>query len=327
MKRTFTKALALLLCLAFAGTLLAGCGKKEKYFVIGGTGPLTGGAAQYGIAAQNGAKIAIEEINEAGGLNGIKFKLEMINDEAASEKVSGAYDTLVKAGMHASIGSVTSGAAMEMAKLTKADNVFFMTPSASADDVIKEDNAYRICFGDSEQGKIVGETICDTYKKIGIIYDESSDYSLGLVKAVEDVAKTDSTITVTKQAFGGDNKNFAAQVSAIKAAQCDVLFLPMYYAEAALIIKEAVTQSLDVPFFGADGFDGLVKHVSGDSELSAVMNKVSYVSHFDPYSNDEKVKAFVDKYKELYDEVPMLPQADMTPFGLFITRKELKTSI
>ena len=152
-------------------------------FVIGGTGPLTGDASSYGVSVQEGAAIAIEEINANGGLGGVNFKLDMKDDKAAAADAATGYDMLYEAGMNISIGSVTSASCASFAAKAAQDNVFFITPSASAADVITNDNAFRICFGDPDQGVLAAREFKDKYQKIGAIYDTSDTYSSGIYVA------------------------------------------------------------------------------------------------------------------------------------------------
>lgn len=307
MKKTICKVLALCMCLLLVAGCFAGCGKKAEGYVIGATGPLSGDAASYGLSVQKGAKLAIKEINAAGGLNGVNFIFEMVDDEAKAEKVTDAYNTLLSKGMKASIGSVTSGACLTFAEQSKADNVFFITPSASADDAIKNSNGYRICFGDPDQGTYAADALAKDYTKIGVIYNNDDAYSTGLLggfeKKMEALGKSDAYI---KKAFTDATKTaFATQVSELKAAGCDVIFLPIYYQEASLIIAEAATQSYDVDFYGCDGMDGIVKHVKDNAALSEQIKGLKYLAPIDVNSTDEKIKNFVDAYKAEYDgEIP-----------------------
>lgn len=304
MRKTLNKLILLCLCLTMVGGMFAGCLNKREKFIVGGTGPLTGTAASYGISVQRGAQIAIDEINAAGGLNGVEFELQLLDDEAKSDKVTAAYDNLIKKGMVVSIGSVTSGAGAQFASLAKEDNLFFMTPSASSDDVIKESNAYRICFGDPDQGVVAAEKLLESYTNIGIIYDSDDAYSKGIYDAlIAEFEELDFT-DYTAKTFGGSKESFATQVGDLKAAGCDVIFLPIYYQEAALIIREANTQSYEVDFFGCDGLDGLKKYAAGDATLTSLLSRVTYLTPFDAENTDSKVVSFVNKYKAAYNEIP-----------------------
>lgn len=300
------KTLSLVLVIAMSILALAGCGgggAAEGYtanntvYFIGGTGPLTGGASSYGISVQNGANIAIDEINAAGGLNGVNFKFDIKDDQAAADKASTAYDQLFEAGMQISIGSVTSGSCEAFAAKAAGDNLFFMTPSASAEVCIAEDNAFRVCFGDPDQGVLAAQELTANYETIGAIYDKSDTYSSGIYEAFEaEMANLGKEFTT--QSFDADNKkDFATQVEALK--DCDVIFLPIYYTEAGLIAKTVVAKGSDAVLFGCDGLDGIAGQID-----ETVVNKIKYITPFDVNSTDEKVAAFVTAYEAKYASKP-----------------------
>lgn len=297
MKRVFTLLLAALMVAA----MFAGCGaKKDNQFFIGSTGPLTGDASSYGISVNNGAMLAINEINAAGGLNGITFKFEMKDDKATAEEAASGYDSLMDNGMQIALGSVTSGSCESFAAKSVNDNLFFITPSASAANVIaNRDNAFRVCFGDPDQGILaVDELQKAGYKKIGAIYDTSDPYSKGIFEAFDAEMKK-RNMTFTAQTFDKENnKNFSTQVEALK--DCDVIFLPIYYTEAGLIAKACVAKGVTATLFGCDGLDGVADQID-----STVTNKITYITPFDVNSTTNTVsKKFVDNYKAKYNEVP-----------------------
>ena len=313
MKKTFFKLMSAILCLAMLSCCLIACGGNEDkgdngeaVFVIGATGPLTGSAASYGKSVQNGATLAVEHLNANGGLNGINFKLEMMDDEAKAEKVTAAYDALIAKGMVVSIGSVTSGACITFAEESAEDNLFFITPSASGDDAIANSNGYRICFGDPDQGSYAAEALAATYTKIGVIYNTDDAYSTGLLGGFETkMAALGKADAYVKKSFGESTKtNFSAQVADLKAEGCDVVFLPIYYQEASLIIAEAESIAYEVAFYGCDGMDGIVKHVATDAALSEAIKGLKYLTPIDVNSEAANVKAFVEAYQTKYGEIP-----------------------
>ena len=170
MKKIITLALAVLMVVGCCATFAA-CGDKSETIKIGLSGPLTGGAAVYGKAVANAAQMAVDEINEAGGLNGIKLELKAMDDEHDPTKIANNYAALVDWGMQVSLGCVTTKPALEFAKLSKDDNVFFLTPSASADDVRAEANAYQMCFADKKQGVAAANYVNGlNLTKIGVFY-------------------------------------------------------------------------------------------------------------------------------------------------------------
>ena len=295
------KVLSLLLVALFVVTCFAGCGEKATTgeIFIGATGPLTGDASSYGNSVNNGAMLAIEEINAAGGLNGIKFKFEMKDDKATAEDAATGYDSLMDAGMQISIGSVTSGSCKSFASKSEADNLFFITPSASEAAVIEgRDNGFRVCFGDPDQGTLaVAELKAAGYKNIGAIYDTSDSYSSGIFAAFKAEMEAQK-MTFKEQSFDTENKkDFSTQVEALK--DCDVIFLPIYYTEAGLIAKACVAKGCTAVLFGCDGLDGVADQID-----ETVTNKISYITPFDVNSTDAVPSAFVKAYKAKYGETP-----------------------
>lgn len=309
--KKFMKVAALVLVATLLVSCFAACGTKTDdkkddgktnatgEILIGATGPLTGDASSYGISVKNGAEIAIEEINAAGGLNGITFKFEMKDDKASAADAATAYDGLMDAGMKVSLGSVTSGSCEAFAGAAEEDNLFFITPSASAANVITYGtNSFRVCFGDPDQGILAAQKLAAKYEKIGCIYDTSDTYSTGIYKAFEGEMKNLNK-TFDVRTFDADNKkDFSAQVDAFK--DCDVIFLPIYYTEAGLIANACASKGVDAVIFGCDGLDGIADQI----DKAVVKNEISYITPFDVNSEDEKVSAFVSKYEEKHGEKP-----------------------
>ena len=289
---------------------LAGCGEKagsgkSGTLVIGGIGPLTGGAAQYGIAVKNGVQLAIDEINEAGGVNGMKLELNFQDDEHDPEKSVNAYNTLKDNGMKLLVGTVTSSPCEAVSVEAAKDNMFLITPSGSSVECITAgDNCFRMCFTDPMQGQIAAEYIGSNNlgKKIGIIYDSSDPYSSGIVEGFEAVAAANGLTVVEKQAFTSDtNQDFSVQIQKIADSGADLLFLPFYYTEAALVLQQSAGK-LNIPVFGGDGLDGLIGAL-GDK--IGVADGVYVMSPYASTSPDEKSKKFTEAYQAKFpnDEV------------------------
>lgn len=298
--KTFKKAAAAVLAAVMAVTCFAGCGKaKNTEYFIGCTGPLTGDASSYGISVKNGAQLAIEEINAAGGLNGVNFKFDMKDDKAAAADAATGYDALFDAGMQISIGSVTSGSCESFASKAKEDNLFFITPSASAANVIADrPNGFRVCFGDPDQGTLAAQELASKYNNIGAIYDTSDAYSKGIFDAFEAEMKNLNK-TFNPQSFDAETKkDFSTQVEALK--DCDVIFLPIYYTEASLIAKACTAKGCKALLFGCDGLDGIADLI----DATSVTNQIKYITPFDVNSTDENVSKFVNAYKAKYNTVP-----------------------
>ena len=300
------KVLAFVLALALAVCGLTACSAKKNdgytsentEYVIGATGPLTGDASSYGISVQQGAQLAIEEINAAGGLNGVNFRLDMRDDKADAGEAQRAYLSLYEAGMQVSLGSVTSASCEAFGTKAAEDGLFFITPSASAASVIETgDTAFRVCFGDPDQGTLAAEELTSKFKKIGAIYDTSDPYSSGIYDAFK-AKMAELNVSYIEQSFDKENKrDFSTQVAALK--DCDVIFLPIYYTEAGLIAKTCAAKGCDAVLFGCDGLDGVATQID-----ASVTNKVKYITPFDVNSTDAQVSKFVSAYKAKYNTLP-----------------------
>lgn len=308
--KKFVKVAALVLVAALLVGCFAACGTKaddktdgkteaKGEIFIGATGPLTGDASSYGISVKNGAEIAIAEINAAGGLNGITLKFEIKDDKATAADATTAYDALMDAGMQVALGSVTSGSCEAFAGAAQEDNLFFMTPSASAANIITYgSNSFRVCFGDPDQGILAAKELASKFEKIGCIYDTSDPYSTGVYDAFEGEMKNLNK-TFEVRSFDADNKkDFSAQVDALK--DCDVIFLPIYYTEAGLIANACASKGVDAVIFGCDGLDGIADQI----DKAVVTNEISYITPFDVNSKAENVSKFVATYEEKYGVKP-----------------------
>lgn len=277
---------------------------------IGGIGPTTGGASAYGIAVQRGMEIAVEEINAAGGINGVQIELNFQDDEHDPEKSVNAYNTLKDWGMQVLIGSVTSNPCIAVAEQSYNDNMFQLTPSGTAVKCVQYDNAFRMCFSDPNQGlesaKYIGENGLAT--KVAVIYDSSDPYSVGIYEAFRAEAANQNIEIVSDAAFTADNKtDFSTAVQGAKNAGAELLYMPFYYTEASLVLAECSKQSYAPLFFGVDGMDGILSVENFDASLA---EDLMYMAPFVANSDDELVKSFVTKYQEKYSEVPNQFAAD-----------------
>lgn len=296
---------------------MTGCGSAQQAsgsadaFKIGGIGPTTGDAAVYGMAVQNGAQIAVDEINAAGGVNGYKLEFSFQDDEADAEKSVNAYNTLKDWGAQMIVGSTTSGACIAVAAKTKDDNMFQLTPSGSAVECAQYDNCFRICFSDPNQGAAsalyIGEN--GLAQKVAVIYDSSDVYSTGIYESFAKEAANQSFEIVAAEAFTADNKtDFSVQLQKAKDAGADMVFLPIYYKESALILTQANSMGYAPAFFSCDGMDGILTGV--DNFDTTLAEGVMLLTPFAADATDDKTVAFVSAYQEKYGEVPNQFAAD-----------------
>ena len=277
---------------------------------IGGIGPTTGGAAVYGLAVQHGAQLAVDEINAAGGINGCTIEFNFQDDEHDPEKSVSAYNTLKDWGMQALMGTVTSGPCIAVADKTAADNMFQITPSGSAVECAANPNVFRICFSDPDQGaasaKYIGEN--KLAAKIAVIYDSSDIYSSGIYEKFAEEAANQGLEIVAAEAFTADsNKDFSTQLQKAKDAGAELVFLPIYYTEASLILQQADKAGFETQFFGCDGMDGILQVENFDTSLA---EGLMLLTPFAADATDDLTVNFVKSYKDAYNEVPVQFAAD-----------------
>ncbi len=279
---------------------------------IGGIGPTTGGAAIYGQAVENGAQLAVDEINAAGGINGYQVELNFQDDEHDAEKSVNAYNTLKDWGMHALLGSVTSAPCIAVAEYSQMDNVFQLTPSGTAVDCVKYDNAFRVCFSDPTQGTESAKYIADKAlaSKVAVIYDGTTDYSTGIYQAFAAEAenhKDKFEIVEVQQFMGDETTDFTVQLQKCKDAGAELVFLPFYYSQGILVLQQADNMGYNPIFFGGDGMDGILDVEGFDAALA---ESLMYMAPFAPTAPDEKIQKFVKAYQEAFDGVPNQFAAD-----------------
>ena len=298
--------LALVLCVSMV-SVLASCdqnyAKDNTEYVIGVSGPLTGGAAMYGEAVKNSAELAINEINAAGGLNGVKFKLIATDDMHDATKVSTNYSSMLEAGMQVSLGTVTTAPGLEFKNLAKDDNVFFLTPSASGDKIPEFANGYQMCFADGNQGKVAAEFVNANFKgqTIGAFYKADESYSKGIFDQFKE--NLDSSVKVVETSFTDANAtDFAAQIDTLKS--CKFIFMPTYYTPASIFMKQAKDIiDADAVYYGCDGFDG-IDNIDGFN-INEIPQAVTMLSHFNSKATEGKAKEYIDKYKAAYPGAPL----------------------
>lgn len=335
------KALSVVLTAAMMATLMAGCGDSTAdgnaaagasdvaaagtesaagtsdaaaadgaVFKIGAIGPTTGDAAIYGTAVMNAAQIAVDEINAAGGINGYPIEFKYEDDQSDAEKSVNAYNSLKDWGMQILMGTVTTTPCVAVADKTAEDGMFQLTPSASSTDVIVNDNVFQACFTDPNQGTASAQYIAENSlaTKVAVIYDSSSVYSSGIEATFVEEAANQGIEIVAEEAFTADSKtDFSTQLQKAQSAGAELVFLPIYYTEASIILTQADGMGYDPVFFGVDGMDGILGVENFNTELA---EGVMLLTPFAADADDEKTKAFVAKYQEAYGDVPNQFAAD-----------------
>ena len=297
-----------------ASAALAGCGGSSEggssaaagdTFMIGGIGPVTGGAALYGIATKFGAQVAVDEVNAAGN---IKMELNWQDDEHDPEKSVNAYNNLKDWGLQVLVGTTTTNPCVAVSSLTNADRIFQLTPSASSVNVLggeeigadnpRKDNVFQMCFTDPNQGTKSAQYI-DEQKlgtKIAIIYNNADAYSTGIFQKFQEEAGARNLEIVSTTTFTDDNAtDFSAQLNKAKDAGADLIFLPIYYQPASIILKQAADMGYAPKFFGVDGMDGILGLEGFDTSLA---EGVMLLTPFVATDTDEATQAFVAAYKE-----------------------------
>ena len=312
MKRLFktSVAVAMTVCMAAALTACGGSGSQQAssgsaVIKIGGSGPLTGPAAVYGNAVKNAAEIAVEEINAKGGL---QFELNMQDDAHDPEKAVTAYGVLKDDGMQVSLATVTSAPGAAVSPSYAEDKIFAITPSGSSPSVIYADadnmsgaygNVFQMCFTDPNQGSASADYIAahtDLGSKVAIIYKNDDNYSKGIHDTFVAEAAAKGVEVVTEQTFDDSNaQDFTVQLEKAKEAGADIVFLPIYYDPAAIILNQANKMGYAPTFFGVDGMDGILTLEGFDTSLA---EGVYLLTPFSADATDELTVNFVNAYKE-----------------------------
>ncbi|MCF2661919.1 ABC transporter substrate-binding protein [Pseudoflavonifractor phocaeensis] len=326
------KYLAMLLAGAMCVSLLAGCGGSKSassgtaasnaaasassasasaeagVLKIGGIGPLTGGAAVYGIATKQGAEIAVQEINAKGGL---QLSLDFQDDEADAEKGVNAYNKLKGDGIQVLYGCTTTGSCVAVAAESFSDRIFQLTPSASSADVTAgKDNVFQVCFTDPNQGTTAASYIKENGlgTKVAVIYNNGDAYSTGIYNAFQAQADAIGLDVVAVETFPDDsNTDFTVQLNSAKNAGADLVFMPIYYTPASLILNQAKTMNYAPIFFGCDGMDGILDLEGFDKSLA---EGLMLMTPFNAWGSDDRTVNFVKAYQDAYGSIPNQFAAD-----------------
>ena len=311
MKKTAVKILSMVMALVLALGCLASCGGGSKNYAegntkikIGASGPLTGGAAVYGTAVRNAAQLAIDEINAleaAGGAGtlGIQFDFVMLDDKHDANNIKANYAALYEGGAQITLGTVTTKPGLEFKTLSNEDKVFVLTPSASGDAIPEYDNAFQMCFADSNQGTASANYFNDNYKgkKVGVFFKSDDEYSVGIYNKFKEALDA-SFGQIAEASFKGEEADFAQQVQALK--DCDVIFMPIYYTPASQFMTKGVGHvKNDAIYYGCDGLDG-IDAIDG-FDIAAIPQEVSYLSHFNSNADTGAAADLIAKYNAKYD--------------------------
>jgi len=297
----------LLSSIVIAGLLTAfacqpgGGGDKVK---IGVFMSMTGDTANFGISSTNGIKMAADEINKAGGINGKQVELDVQDDRSdPSEAATIVTKFVTQDAVHAILGEVASSRSIAAAPIAQNAKIPMLTPSSTNPEVTKKgDYIFRSCFIDPVQGAAIAQFAARTLgkKRAGIMVDRKNDYSTGLEKFISATfTKLGGEMVVTQSYQAGD-QDFNAQLTSIKGSDPDVIFVPGYYGDVALIAKQARDKGISVPFVGGDGWDAAQLYAIGGKAL----NGSFFSNHYSPYDTDPKVQKFVADYKARYNVIP-----------------------
>ena len=296
MKKLVSMVVAMMMVVCFALPAVA-----EGALKIGFIGPLTGGAAVYGTSAKQGGELAVEEINALGGPQ-IEFLAE--DDEHDAEKSVNAYNNLMDKGAQLIVGCVTTTPCVAVSAVAYDERVFMLTPSASSPSVTADkDNMFQLCFSDPSQGSASAEYIAEhkLATKVAVIYNNADAYSTGIYQSFEAKAKELGLEIVSVTTFTDDTTDFSVQVTSAKEAGADLVFLPMYYTPASMILKTADSMGYKPVFFGVDGMDGILNIEGFDTSLA---EGVMVLTPFAGDSANEQAKTFIANYEAAYGATP-----------------------
>jgi branched-chain amino acid transport system substrate-binding protein len=269
--------------------------------MIGGVGPLTGAYANYGLSVKKGAELAVKEINELWKDSAFQFKLQYEDSQGDPEEASNAYGKLIDDGMKVSLGGVLSGETASIVAAGKKDGIMILTPSGSALSAIAgNNNAFRVCFNDPQQGTISADFIADNglATKVAVFYQSDLDYSNGIYETFRAQAEGRNLEIVTVQTFTKDSStDFTTQINAIKASGAELVFIPIYAEEASTFLSQAKQNGLDKTLFGCDGLDGILSKVSDPTDANGLMMLTPFAAD----STEADVQAFVTAYKAKHE--------------------------
>ncbi|MFV0352958.1 MAG: ABC transporter substrate-binding protein [Oscillospiraceae bacterium] len=278
--------------------------------VIGGLAPLTGGVSQYGIASSNGSKLAVEEINAAGGILGRQIEFVLLDEKGDATEAINAYNRLVQQdGIVALVGDITTKPTIAVAQSAAEDGIPMITPTATGAEVTQAgENIFRVCFTDPYQGELMAHYAAEKLgaKTVAVLYDTGDDYSQGVADTFEATAEELGLTVTAKEGYQTGATDFNAQLTKIKQDNPDVIMAPCYYEDAAKILTQARALGIDTPFLGPDGWDGVLTQLKDAGADTSVLNNSFYSSQYSSANASPELEAFLNTYKETYgDEANM----------------------
>jgi branched-chain amino acid transport system substrate-binding protein len=294
-------------CVAAALALALACGSKEGHsseIPIGEYGSLTGGIATFGISTRDASQLAIDDINKKGGVLGKQIKLYVEDDQSKPEEAATVVTKLINQDhVVAMLGQVASSHSLAAAPICQASGIPMISPSSTNPRVTQVgDYIFRVCFMDTFQGATMAHFAYDTLKakKVAILVDVRSDYSVGLQTFFGQAYKKLGGTIVSEQSFSQGDSDFRAQLTAIKAAAPDAVYVPGYYTEAGTIVYQARELGITVPFLGSDGWDSPKLWEIGGPAL----NGCYFSNHYSTDDPNPIVQKFVNDYKAKYNQMP-----------------------
>ncbi len=303
MKKFICAVLAAMMCLSLTAAMA-----DEAAVRIGIIGPFTGPAAAYGTAVRDAAMIAAEEVNALGG---VQVVIDAQDDEHNTEKAVNAYNTLKDNGVQLILGTVTTSPCIAVSVYAAEDHILMLTPSASSPDVLESDNntVFQVCFTDPAQGTLSAQYIAEKglASKVGVIYNNGDAYSTGIYETFVEEAAAQGLTVVAESTFTDADTDFSVQVAAMKNAGAELVFLPIYYTPAAMILNAAKNADYAPVFFGVDGMDGILTLEGFDKSLA---EGVYLLTPFSADADDDTTRNFVAKYTEMTGIVPNQFAAD-----------------
>lgn len=269
--------------------------------IIGEFASLTGKEATFGQSSHKGTVLAVEEINGAGGVLGKKLVHKFDDNQSKlGESATVVKKLIARDGAIAILGEVASQRSLEGADVCQQNKVPMISPSSTNPSVTeKGDYIFRICFIDPFQGTVMAQFAKKTLKaqRVAALTDVAQTYSVGLAKFFKERFAQDGGAIVAEGSFSSGDKDFKAQLTSIKSANPDAIFLPCYYTEAALITRQARELGITVPIFGGDGWEAPeLLQIGGKA-----MENTYYSTHYSPEATDEAVVNFVKKFKARFN--------------------------